>query len=79
MDKFESIKAFTQVVEANGFAAAARKMGLSRSAVNKLVINLEDDLKTQLHAPQPPDLGGDADHPGLDPQGVSHQCGSGLL
>lgn len=48
MDKFESINAFTQVVEAEGFAAAARQMGLSRSAVNKLVINLEDSLKTQL-------------------------------
>jgi len=48
MDKFESIKAFTQVVEAGGFAAAARKMGVSRSAVNKLVINLEQALQTQL-------------------------------
>ncbi len=48
MDKFESMKAFTQVVEAGGFAAAARHMGLSRSAVNKLVINLEDSLNTQL-------------------------------
>lgn len=48
MDKFESIRAFTQVVESGGFAAAARQMGLSRSAVNKLVIHLEDDLQTQL-------------------------------
>jgi DNA-binding transcriptional LysR family regulator len=48
MDKLESIKAFTQVVEIGGFAAAARHMGVSRSAVNKLVINLENDLKTQL-------------------------------
>jgi DNA-binding transcriptional LysR family regulator len=48
MDKFESIKAFTQVVEAGGFAAAARQMGVSRSAVNKLVINLENELKTKL-------------------------------
>jgi DNA-binding transcriptional LysR family regulator len=37
MDKFESIQAFTQVVAAGGFAAAAQAMGLSRSAVNKLV------------------------------------------
>ena len=42
------MKAFTQVVESGGFAAAARKMGLSRSSVNKLVINLEDELKVQL-------------------------------
>lgn len=48
MDKFEGIRAFTQVVAAGGFAAAARKMGLSRSAVNKLVINLENELGVQL-------------------------------
>jgi DNA-binding transcriptional LysR family regulator len=48
MDKFEQIRAFKQVVEANGFAAAARHMGLSRSAVNKLVIGLESDLGIQL-------------------------------
>lgn len=48
MDKFESIRAFTQVVEAKGFAAAARKMQMSRSAVNKLVINLENQLGVQL-------------------------------
>lgn len=48
MDKFECIRAFTQVVSAGGFAAAAREMGLSRSAVNKLVINLENQLGVQL-------------------------------
>ena len=48
MDRFESMRAFTRVVETNGFAAAARKMGLSRSAVNKAVINLENTLGTQL-------------------------------
>lgn len=48
MDKFESIRAFTQVVASGGFAAAARHMGLSRSAVNKLVIALENDLGVQL-------------------------------
>ncbi|MDJ1183227.1 LysR family transcriptional regulator [Roseofilum casamattae] len=48
MDKFESMRAFTQVVEQGGFAAAARKMQLSRSAVNKLVINLENNLGVQL-------------------------------
>jgi DNA-binding transcriptional LysR family regulator len=48
MDRFESIRAFVQVVEQGGFAAAARDMGLSRSTVNKLVLNLEDDLKVQL-------------------------------
>lgn len=48
MDKFESIRAFTQVVHAGGFAAAAREMGLSRSQVNKLVIALENELGVQL-------------------------------
>lgn len=48
MDKFDSMHAFTQVVDASGFAAASRKMGLSRSQVNKLVINLEDSLGVQL-------------------------------
>ncbi len=48
MDRFESIRAFTRVVEEGGFAAAARRMGLSRSVVNRAVINLEDDLGTQL-------------------------------
>jgi len=48
MDKLESLRAFTQVVESGGFAAAARAMGLSRSAVNKLVLNLEAYLQTQL-------------------------------
>jgi DNA-binding transcriptional LysR family regulator len=42
------MRAFTQVVVAGGFAAAARQMGLSRSVVNKLVIALENDLGVQL-------------------------------
>lgn len=48
MDMFDSIRAFTRVVESGGFAAAAREMGLSRSFVNKSVINLESELGTQL-------------------------------
>lgn len=36
------------VVDAGGFSAAARRMGLSRSAVNRLVISLEQRLGTQL-------------------------------
>ncbi len=48
MDRFESIRAFTQVVQAGGFAAAARTMGVSRSVVNKYVIALENDLGAQL-------------------------------
>ncbi|MBW4552919.1 MAG: LysR family transcriptional regulator [Aphanocapsa sp. GSE-SYN-MK-11-07L] len=48
MNKFEQMRAFAQVVESGGFAAAARSMGLSRSAVNKLVIGLENELGVQL-------------------------------
>lgn len=48
MDKLASIKAFVTVVEEGGFAAAARALGLSRSVVNRQVIQLEDSLKTQL-------------------------------
>lgn len=48
MDRFESMRAFVNVVDHKGFAAAARKVGLSRSAVNKAVINLENELGTQL-------------------------------
>ncbi|PSB13923.1 LysR family transcriptional regulator [filamentous cyanobacterium CCP2] len=48
MDKFEQIRAFTKVVATGGFAAAARQMGVSRSSVNKLVINLENELGVQL-------------------------------
>jgi DNA-binding transcriptional LysR family regulator len=48
MDKLGSMYAFTQVVEEGSFAAAARKMNLGRSAVNKMVIALENQLKAQL-------------------------------
>ncbi len=48
MDKFDSMRAFTRVVELRGFAAAAREMGLSRSVVNKSVIRLENELGTEL-------------------------------
>lgn len=48
MDRLKSMRAFTKVVDEQGFAAAARKMGLSRSVVNKAVIALEESLGTQL-------------------------------
>ncbi len=48
MDKLAGLEAFVQVVESAGFAAAAREMGLSRSTVNRLVIDLEDELGVQL-------------------------------
>ena len=48
MDQLQGMRAFTKVVEAGGFAAAAREMGVSRSVVNKHVISLEHDLGAQL-------------------------------
>src|SRR5215475_11576813 len=48
MDKLISIKAFTKVVQHGGFAAAARELNLSRSAVSKYVIELEQALGVQL-------------------------------
>lgn len=48
MDRFAALRAFVRVVEAKGFAAAAREIGQSRSAVNRLVIGLEETLGAQL-------------------------------
>ncbi len=48
MDLIKSLRAFETVVEAGGFAAAARVMGLSRAVVNKQVQQLETHLDTQL-------------------------------
>ena len=48
MDKLDSMRAFRQVVESGGYAAAAREMGLTRSTVSKYVSSLEKELKTQL-------------------------------
>lgn len=48
MSKFQRIQAFISVVEQNGFAAAARKDGLSTAAISRLVAGLEADLNAQL-------------------------------
>lgn len=48
MDKLASMRAFVRVVESGSFAGAAREMGMTRSATNKLVVNLETDLGAQL-------------------------------
>ncbi len=42
------MRIFTKVVEAEGFAAAGRELGLSRSVVNRHVIDLEADLGVAL-------------------------------
>ncbi|MEM8562022.1 MAG: LysR family transcriptional regulator [Pseudomonadota bacterium] len=48
MDRFASIQAFVAVVEESGFAAAGRKLKMSRSQASKLVLALENHLQTQL-------------------------------
>jgi DNA-binding transcriptional LysR family regulator len=48
MDKLISMRAFAKVVKHSSFSEAAREMRLSRSAVSKYVIDLEQDLGVQL-------------------------------
>ena len=48
MDRFSELRAFAAVIEAGGFSAAARELNQSRSAVNRLVIALEERLGVQL-------------------------------
>jgi DNA-binding transcriptional LysR family regulator len=48
MDKLNSIRAFTKVVQHGSFAAAARDLRLSRSAASKYVMELEEELGVQL-------------------------------
>ena len=48
MDKLESMRTFVEVVNHSGFAAAGRQLGVSRSVVNKLVAQLEQELDVQL-------------------------------
>jgi DNA-binding transcriptional LysR family regulator len=48
MNKFLAVSVFTKVVECRGFTTAAKKMGISVSAVTKTLAKLEDDLQVQL-------------------------------
>lgn len=48
MSKLERINAFIAVVEQNGFAAAARKEGISTAAISRQVARLEADLQVEL-------------------------------
>lgn len=48
MDKLASMQAFQAVAEAASFAGAARKLGMSRSQINRLVTQLEDQLAVNL-------------------------------
>ena len=48
MDRFDSMKALVTSVDEGGFAAAGRKLGLSRVQVSRLVTALEDHLSARL-------------------------------
>jgi DNA-binding transcriptional LysR family regulator len=48
MDQLGAIAVFARVIEANGFTAAARALGLSKAAVSKQVARLEDRLGVRL-------------------------------
>lgn len=48
MDRFDGMKALVTAVDQGGFAAAGRKLGLSRVQVSRMVGALEDHLGAQL-------------------------------
>ncbi|MDZ7737309.1 MAG: LysR substrate-binding domain-containing protein [Gammaproteobacteria bacterium] len=48
MDRLTSMKVFTRVARAGGFAAAARELDMSRAMVSKHVMNLEESLGVRL-------------------------------
>lgn len=48
MDTFGTMPVFVAVVESGGFSSAARKLGVSKSAVSKRITQLEDKLGVQL-------------------------------
>src|SRR5207249_4450325 len=48
MDRFDSLHAFVRVAETGSFAAAARQLGLTTSAVSKRVTQLEAYLGVRL-------------------------------
>src|SRR6478609_7480570 len=48
MDRLDAMQAFVAVADLRGFAPAARKLGLSPSAVARLVAALEERLSTRL-------------------------------
>jgi DNA-binding transcriptional LysR family regulator len=48
MDRFENARVFVTVVEAGGFTRAAERLGLSRAAASKHVMQLEERLGARL-------------------------------
>jgi DNA-binding transcriptional LysR family regulator len=48
MDRFQSIQAFSKVVEAGSFVGGAEKLGISTTSISRLVAELEEHLGTRL-------------------------------
>jgi len=48
MDKFHSMQIFARVVEAESYTEAAERLGMSRSAVSKRIMQLETELGVRL-------------------------------
>jgi len=48
MDKLDAMTVFTKVVASGGFAEAARRLGVTRSAVSKAITDLEQSLGARL-------------------------------
>ena len=48
MDRLDAMQAFVTVADLHGFAPAARKLGLSASAVTRLVAGLEEHVGARL-------------------------------
>jgi len=48
MERYPAMRVFAQVVEARGFAAAARTLGISKAQVSKQIARLERDLGVKL-------------------------------
>ena len=48
MDRFENARVFTTVIEAGGFTRAAERLGVSRAATSKHVLQLEQRLGARL-------------------------------
>lgn len=47
-DKFEELRTFVAVVQAQGFAPAGKRLGIAKSAISRRVTDLEDRLGTRL-------------------------------
>src|SRR4029078_518583 len=48
MDRIDAMQAFVTVADLRGFAPAARKLGMSRARVTRLIAALEDRLRARL-------------------------------